>query len=146
MSNLKETLKNSAVFASVEGADLAELESLFEERKFSSGEVLMTAGETAQYYYLLDEGSLLVAMEEDRAVVLSAAGDFAGLDLISENGHCRSTVTVLGDAVAHVISRDDAMGLIAEDSPVSETIREAWTAYVDQVAPFAKLDNSLECL
>ncbi len=146
MSNLNELLECSAVFGSIEASDLEGLETLFQKRKFSAGEVLMSEGDGAQYYYLLNSGSLLAAFEDGRALVLSAPGDFLGLDLVSDQGHCRSTVTVLEETETFAISMEDAKGLLADGNGTAQALKENWPAYLDQVAPFFETDHILESL
>ena len=146
MSKLKDVLESSAVFGSIDDADLEDLESRFEPRRFNTGEVLTSVGEEAEFYYLLGSGCLLVALEEGKALVMSSPGDFAGLDLISDRGNYRSEVIVLDTAEVFAVAREDMKAFLESGSAAAEQVLDAWTAHVDQIAPFAKHEDILECL
>jgi CRP-like cAMP-binding protein len=138
MSTVTEILKQSTVFSSVGEDYYQRLEPLFIKRTIDPGDILATAGETAQSFFLLAGGTVLLAMEEGRSVVLNAPGDFIGLELLSVKGVYKTTVTVLEKGSVFVIPRQDFLPLIQEDSPEAAVIMGSWQDYLETTASFAK--------
>ena len=138
MGNIKNILKNSSVFSPLEEDDITTLSLLFGKWEIHSGDILATAEDTAQYCFLIHSGTLLLAMDEGRAVVLNTAGDFVGLELLSAKGAYKTTVTVLESGSVYVISNQDFLAFIQQDSTGAAAIMEGWQEYLEKTAPFAK--------
>jgi len=100
------------------------------------GDVLAHTGHSTQFFFLLEEGSLLVAMEEGRAVVLNSPGDFAGLSMVSLNGTNTATITVLEKGAVWVVPRRDFLDLTGHDTQVAATIMDGWQQFFTEKAPF----------
>lgn len=100
------------------------------------GEILARAGLSAQFFFLLEKGTLLVAMEGGRAVVLNRPGDFAGLSMVSLNGTNTATITVLEKGVVWVVPCLDFLDLTGQDTPVAATIMDGWQQFFAEKAPF----------
>ncbi|MCG8530739.1 MAG: cyclic nucleotide-binding domain-containing protein [Desulfovibrionales bacterium] len=146
MLNLKESLKCSAVFGSIGEKDLDEIVPFFEARHLTPGEMLMTLGSPAKYFYLLGEGSLLLSTKEGKALILSSPGDFVAMDMVSEQGLYTGSLTALEDGVAFVISRDDFSQWIRKKDDLATGILDAWTLFLGRVAPFVEHKGALEHL
>ena len=138
MSNLKEILNISPVFSSLEDADIENLKPLFDKREILPGEVLAEATNRAEYFFLLDEGTLLLALDEGKSVVLNSPGDFIGLELLSFSGVYKTTVSVLEKGSVFAVHRRNFLDSIRDDSPVAALIMASWQEYLDTTAPFAK--------
>lgn len=138
MSNIKEILNKSSVFSSLEDTDIERLETLFEKRAIRSGDIIAKLKDAAQFFFLLDNGTVLLAMEEDKSVVLNTPGDFIGLELLSVKGMYKTTLTVLENGSVFVIPRQEFLAVIQEDSPAATAIMASWQEYLDKTASFAK--------
>lgn len=138
MGTIKEVLSSSPVFKSLESADVEKVGMLFEKREISPGDVIAAACESAQNFFILAKGTLLLGMEEGKSVVLSHEGDFAAMELLSAKGIYKTSVSVLEKGWVYVISRGDFLELIQGDSPAAGQIMDAWQAYLELTAPFAK--------
>jgi CRP-like cAMP-binding protein len=138
MASISDVLKKSIIFNSLEDMDLQRIIPLFEQRELHTGDILSTAGNTAQYFFILERGTLLLAMEEGKSVVLATPGDFIAMELLSDRGRYKTTMTVLEDGAVFSIPRLAFLDLIQEDTPGAAAIMQAWQGYLDQTAPFAK--------
>lgn len=138
MGNIKDIFRQSSVFGSLEEADVIHLEQFFEKWEISPGDILATAKDRVQYFFLIGQGTLLLSMDEDRAVVLDTAGDFVGLELLSARGVCKTTVTVLEKGCVYAISSHDFLAFIQQDSEGAATVMYGWQEFLDNTAAFAK--------
>jgi len=138
MSSIKEILKKSPVFSSLVEDDIQKLEPLFEKREIHIGDILANAKDVAGHFFLLSRGSILLAMDKGKSVVLNTAGDFIGMELLSARGVYKTTVTVLENGSLFAISRQGFLDVVQEDSPAAAAIMAAWQGYLDKTASFAK--------
>ncbi|MFH2061226.1 MAG: cyclic nucleotide-binding domain-containing protein [Pseudomonadota bacterium] len=142
MKKIMTVLSDSSVFQSIETADVEKTAALFEKRDVLPGEVIATAGEAAQNFFLLDKGTVLLGMKDGKEVVLNQTGDFIAMELISAKEIYRTTATVLEKGCVYAIARDQFLNVIQEDTPVAEKLMHGWQDYLNQTAPFAaKLEN-----
>ncbi len=138
MSQELELLKKSTIFSSLEPADLKHLGSLMEPLDIHEGETLATKGEQAARVFILASGTLLVAMDGGKALVMEHPGDFIGMEILSSRGQYTSTVTALCQGRVFAIQRADFIALIQEDSPMAETIMHQWGLFLEETAPFVE--------
>jgi len=138
MSAIKEVLGKSPVFSSLGQDDIQRLEPLFEKWEIDPEDVLATADDAAQFFFILSSGTVLLAMEEGKSAVLNMPGDFIGLELLSDKGMYKTTVTVLEKGSVFAIPRQDFLSFIQEDSPAAAAIMTSWQEYLEAVASFAK--------
>lgn len=138
MSNINEILKISTVFESLDEDSLARLAGLFDSWEIHPGDTLTNAGDTAHTFFLLEKGTLLLAMDEGKSIVMNQPGDFAGLELLSAKGIYKTTLSVLEKGRVMAIPRQEFLDIIQEDSGAAAVIMEAWQEYIDAAAPFAK--------
>ncbi|NOX33436.1 MAG: cyclic nucleotide-binding domain-containing protein [Deltaproteobacteria bacterium] len=145
MSNIKDILKCSSVFGSLEKADIERLGMLFEIRQIKPGDILAEAKEAAGYFYLLNKGSILLALEDGRSIVLNERGDFMGMELVSAGGIYKTTLTVLAKGSVFAVSRMKFLEIIREDSHAAASINTSWRKYLESNASFVKYieDKSL---
>jgi len=138
MSQIKKVLNTSAVFNILSEDDVQRIEILSEKREIHPGDVLASAKDVAQYFFLLNTGTLLLGMEDGRSVVFNTPGDFIGLELLSAKGIYKSTLTVLEKGSVFTIPRQDFLSIIREDSDAAEKIMASWQEYLDITASFSR--------
>lgn len=138
MARISDVLKKSIVFNSLDETDLQRIIPLFEKRELHTGDVITTAGDTARYFFILEKGTLLLAMEKGKSVVLETPGDFIAMELLSATGVYKTTTTALEDGAVWGVSRAAFLVFIQEDTPEAAAIMDAWQDYLDQTAPYAK--------
>lgn len=146
---LNEVLKQSFVFKSLRDDDIKKLETLFCKRQIQSGEILLQANETAQFFFLLAKGSVLISLPEDKALVLDNKGDFIGFELVSLKGVNKSTISVLEQGYVFAISRKNFLSFLQSDNSVAGLVMSLWQEYLEKTAPFVcivKNDQELNFL
>lgn len=138
MASISDVLKKSMVFSSLEPADQESLCPLFEKWDLHIGDVITTAGNIAQYFFILEKGTLLLEMEGGKAVVLDTPGDFLAMELLSLKNLYTTTTTVLEEGCVYAVAKEVFLGLIQEDTEAAETIMAAWQEFCDERAPFLR--------
>jgi CRP-like cAMP-binding protein len=138
MDRTSDVLKKSIVFSSLGEQDLDLISPLFSKRELHTGDVIAAAGNMAQYFFILEKGTLLLAMGDAKAVVLKTPGDFAAMELLSDRGMYKTTITSLEDGMAFIVPRQAFLDLIQEDTPGAASIMKAWQEFLDKTAAFAK--------
>lgn len=136
MDSSAACLSESIIFNGLDAQDIDSLVPLFSRWTVMPGEILARADHSAQFFFLLEEGTLLVAMEEGRAVVLNRPGDFAGLSMVSLNGTNTATITVLEKGAVWVVPCRDILDLTGNDTQVAATIMDGWLQFFAEKAPF----------
>lgn len=124
------------VFNSLEETDLEKLSSDFEKWDLQTGDVIAQAGNLAEYYFLLEKGTLILAMDGGKAIVLDSPGDFMALELLGVKNLYKATLTALEDGSVFAVSKEAFLGFIQEDTEAAATIMEAWQIFCDEKAGF----------
>ena len=138
MSNFKDILRRSALFSGLGAQDIERLVPLFDPRDLHTGDVLASEGDMAQYFFLLEKGTLLLAYKDGKAVVLSDPGDFVGMELLSAKNIYKATATVLEPGRAHAVSRESFVAFIQEDTPEASEVMENWQTVLDSIGDFVR--------
>lgn len=136
MDSSAACLSESIIFNGLDAQDIDSLVPLFSRWTVMPGEILARVGHSAQFFFLLEEGTLLVAMEEGRAVVLNRPGDFAGLSMVSLNGKNTATITALEKGAVWVVPCRNILDLIGHDTQVAAIIMDGWQQFFAEKAPF----------
>lgn len=136
MDSSAACLSESIIFKGLDTQDIDNLVPLFTRWSVMPGEVLAWTGHCAEFFFLLEEGALLVAMEAGRAVVLNRPGDFAGLSMVSLNETNTATITVLEKGAVWVVPCRDILDLTGHDTQVAAAIMEGWQQFCKEKAPF----------
>jgi len=138
MGSISDVLRKSIVFNSLDEAYLEQIVPMFGKRELHTGDVVTTAGNMAQYFFILEKGTLLLAMEDGKSIVSETTGDFIAMELLSDRGRYKTTITALEDGMVFIIPRQSFLDLIQEDTPGAENIMKAWQEFLDKTAAFAK--------
>ena len=143
MDAQSELLKTSEPFNALDENTLERLRDMSDKRRIQEGEILAAKGDSASLFFLLMEGSLLVALADDRALVMETPGDFIAMDILSVGGIYTSTLTALSNGSVLVFKRDDFLAFIQEDSPDAQSVMEKWHGHLAKVAPFIEKSDML---
>lgn len=143
MRDVNDIIKKSNIFKGLDEQEIQRLSERFESREIHPGDILTNAMEQAYSYFLLEKGTLLLAMDDGKSVVMRSEGDFLGLELVSAKGIYKTTTTVLEKGCVHVVARDDFLEIIQADTPEATMIMTAWQEYLEDVAPFAENDENI---
>jgi len=136
MDSSAACLSESIIFKGLDALDIDSLVPFFSRRSVLPGEILARAGHSAQFFFLLEKGALLVAMEEGRAVVLNSPGDFAGLSMVSLDGTNTATITVLEKGGVWAVPCRNILDLTDHDTQAAATIMDGWQQFCKEKAPF----------
>ncbi len=138
METIEAVLQTSAVFNGLDAEGTDRLKGLFQKWELHTGDTLACEGEPAQFFFLLEKGTLMIGLKTDKGLVLDQPGDFAAMEILSRKGIYIGTVTALERGAAWGISREDFLAFIQEDTPSAEAVMAAWQTFLDDRAPFAK--------
>ncbi len=141
MESSAACLSESIIFKGLDAQDIDDLMPLFSRWTVMPGDILARADHDTQFFFLLEKGTLMVAMEEGRAVVLNRPGDFAGLSMVSLNGKNTATITVLEKGVVWVVPCTEILDLTGHDTQAAAIILDGWQQFCKEKAPFIQMNN-----
>ncbi len=141
MESAINILKKSELFSNLAENDLAELREVMETRTVQAGETLTSLGDTATFFFVLHTGTILVALQDGKSIVMKNSGDFIGLELLSSKGIYTATLTALTPCEIAVIPRDAFLAFIQENSPAAEMFMQSWDRHHSLMYPFITEQN-----
>jgi len=136
MSAFTQVLGRPNVFSTMEVGAAENLEPIFDKWEIRSGDVLAMAGAPARCFLPPESGTLLLAMDEAKAVVQKPPGDIIGMKLLSAKGIYKTTLTVREAGSVFVVSRQNFSEVTREDSPEASALSRQ--TCLNQTTPFAK--------
>jgi CRP-like cAMP-binding protein len=116
-------LTKSTVFSEISGPTLRQIEAIAEPASYSAGTFIFREGDTAQYFYTLENGRVRLRMGQDGQVayVLSTPGEIFGWasmvdhDDYNLSAQCVVAVRAIrfeGRKLLQILQTDPASGLI----------------------------------
>ena len=93
-----EELKRYEIFAGLDLTELKLLSAMAEEKHAREGEELIRVGSPARTLYILQEGGLMVAFPDGRAITLHKPGRGVGWSALVSPTHYTASVTCLTDS------------------------------------------------
>ncbi len=138
MSNLKEVLKRSPVFGCLDDNARDTMIPWFDQRTLCTADVLSSRGDPAQYFFLLEKGTLMLELDQGKAIVLDKCGDFAGMELMAAHGIYKATATALAPGRVYTVSRQHFYEFIQGVTPAAAAVMAAWQTVLEQTAGFAR--------
>ncbi|MFO7751845.1 MAG: cyclic nucleotide-binding domain-containing protein [Desulfobacteraceae bacterium] len=138
MNGIENILAGSVVFSRAGAEGRQRIASIAQKWSVREGETLASPGQKASSFFLLGSGTLMLSMEEERALVLNTPGDFIAMELLSSKGVYKTRVTVLSGGHVYALERDAFLEMIREDSADAETVMHAWKTFLENTAPFVK--------
>ncbi len=110
------------LFSGLEAKHIAEISQLVEPQRFTSGEVLVRKGDSADRMYFLASGTVAVELEPE---VLLGAGDFFGEIALVEGLRRTATVRGVDPGVLLVLTAHVLHRLMEEFPPLADPIRRS---------------------
>ena len=117
------TLLSSPLFEFIPPANIQTLFSKFEEIRYKSGDVVITQGETGDYFYVIQAGRAKVERSAGGKTAVLAelkAGDNFGQDALVSDTPRNATVTMTSSGTLMRLSEPDFQSLLM--NPVIETV------------------------
>ena len=85
-------------------------------RRFQDGEVIFSAGDKGDGFYLVESGSVqisaVIANGLTRVLAIIPSGDFFGEMAVLDDAPRSATATAMGETETYFLSRDDLLGLL----------------------------------
>jgi pyruvate,water dikinase len=106
------------VFASLTGDDLAEVSSLFKERRFAAGNTVTKEGSGGAAFYLIQSGRATVSVRGTVRGELGP-GDFFGEIALIDGGERAATVTADTELVCHGLTYWDFRPLVQRNGAIA---------------------------
>jgi pyruvate,water dikinase len=106
------------VFAQLTGDDLAEVSSLFKERRFAAGDTVTKEGSGGAAFYLIQAGHATVSVRGTIRGELGP-GDFFGEIALIDGGERAATVTADTDLVCHGLTYWDFRPLVQRNGAIA---------------------------
>jgi pyruvate,water dikinase len=113
-----EELGQVPVFAQLTGEELAEVSSLFKERRFAAGETVTKEGSGGAAFYLIQAGRAAVSVRGVPRGELGP-GDFFGEIALIDGGERAATVTASTELVCHGLTYWDFRPLVQRNGAIA---------------------------
>ncbi len=113
-----EELRQIPLFAGLSTEDLAEVQSLFKERRFAAGETVTKEGSGGAAFFLIESGEAAVTVGGQPRPGMKA-GDFFGEIALIDGGERAATVTAVGELVCHGLTYWDFQPLVKENAAIA---------------------------
>lgn len=138
MTDLKNICKKSEALTFLQKEEFQTLSSMFEKRVLNAGDILTTDGETARYFFILEQGVILLAYDDGRSILLDVCGDLLGMDFLSFKGIYKATATALTKGKAWAISRRKFLAFIGDNTDRTTNFMMAWQNFLQKKANFIR--------
>ena len=105
-------LKKYDIFLELEPNELAALARIADVVHASEGETIISEGQPARTFYVMDQGNLMVAFKDGRALTLHGHGEVVGWSAIIHPTHYTGDVICLTDCTSIAFSASELLRLI----------------------------------
>ena len=105
-------LRKYDIFLDLEPNELASLARIADVVHASEGEAIIEEGQPARTFYVMDQGNLMVAFKDGRALTLHGRGEVVGWSAIVHPTHytCHNTLSDLAGSGIEVPPIDSYLG------------------------------------
>ena len=131
-----EELKRYEIFAGMDLTEIKLLAAMAEERRAREGEELIKAGSPARTLYILQEGGLMVAFPDGRAITLHKPGRVVGWSALVSPTHYTASVTCLTDSTLIAFSGSELLRLVQRNVVFGTKIMRKISEVLSRRLPF----------
>jgi len=131
-----EELKRYEIFAGLGLTELKLLSAMAEERRAREGEELIRVGSPARTLYVLQEGNLMVAFPDGRAITLHKAGRVVGWSALVSPTQYTASVTCLTDSVLISFPGSELLRLVQRNVAFGTKIMRKISEVLSRRLPF----------
>jgi CRP-like cAMP-binding protein len=118
-----KTLRQVALFASLDEKEAAKVATLFKDRSYSAGDVIAEEGKHGVGFFIIESGTAKVNEGGTERKSLGPGSYFGEIALI-DDGARTATVTAETDVLAHVLVAWDFRPLVKEDPDLAWALLE----------------------
>ena len=131
-----EELKRYEIFAELDLSELKLLSAMAEERRAREGEELIQVGSPARTLYILQEGGLMVAFPDGRAITLHKAGRVVGWSALVSPTHYTASVRCLTDSTLIAFPGSELLRLVQRNVAFGTKIMRKISQVLSRRLPF----------
>ena len=131
-----QELKRYEIFAGLDLAELKLLSAMAEERQAREGEELIREGSPARTLYILQEGNLMVAFPDGRAITLHRPGRVVGWSALVSPTHYTASVTCLTDSILISFPGSELLRLVQRNVAFGTKIMRKISEVLSRRLPF----------
>lgn len=115
-------LRKYDVFRDLELSELWRLHRIIQPVHCREGGVLIKEGSSAQNLYMLQEGHLMIAFKDDRAICLHEPGRVIGWSAVTSDSRYTATVVCLTDCTLLTFAANDLLSLLGSNATLGTRI------------------------
>ena len=131
-----EELRKYEVFADLDPTELKFLANMAETTHAREGEVLIRAGLPARTLYILQQGGLMVAFPDGRAITFHKPGRVVGWSALVSPTRYTASVTCLTDCTLIAFSGSELLRLVRRNVAVGTKIMRKISEVLSRRLPF----------
>ena len=131
-----EELRKYEVFADLDPTELKFLANMAETTHAREGEVLIRAGMPARTLYILQQGGLMVAFPDGRAITFHKPGRVVGWSALVSPTRYTASVTCLTDCTLIAFSGSELLRLVQRNVAVGTKIMRKISQVLSRRLPF----------
>ena len=131
-----EELKRYEIFAELDLMELKLLSAMAEERHAREGEELIQVGSPARTLYILEEGNLMVAFPDGRAITLHRPGRVVGWSALVSPTQYTASVTCLTDSILISFPGSELLRLVQRNVAFGTKIMRKISEVLSRRLPF----------
>jgi len=131
-----EELRKYEVFADLDPTELKFLANMAETTHAREGEVLIRAGMPARTLYILQQGGLMVAFPDGRAITFHKPGRVVGWSALVSPTRYTASVTCLTDCTLIAFSGSELLRLVQRNVAVGTKIMRKISEVLSRRLPF----------
>ena len=131
-----EELKRYEIFAGLDLTELKLLSAMAEEKHAREGEELIRVGSPARTLYILQEGGLMVAFPDGRAITLHKPGRVVGWSALVSPTHYTASVTCLTDSILISFPGSELLRLVQRNVAFGTKIMRKISQVLSRRLPF----------
>jgi len=136
-------LRKYDIFLDLEPSELAALARIADMVHAIEGETIIAQGQPARTFYVMDQGNLMVAFKDGRALTLHGRGEVVGWSAIIHPTHYTGDVICLTDCSFISFPGSELLRLIQSNSATGTKIMRAVSERVANRIPF--LGETIRC-
>ncbi|MES0397962.1 MAG: cyclic nucleotide-binding domain-containing protein [Syntrophobacteria bacterium] len=136
-----DELKKSEILAELDPAEVKFLAAMAEATHAREGEVLIQAGLPARTLYILQEGDLMVAFPDGRAITLHKPGGVVGWSALVSPTSYTASVTCLTDCTFITFPGSELLRLVQRNVAIGTKIMRNISEVLSRRLPFLQEED-----
>ena len=136
-----DKLNKYEIFAELEPAELKLLASMAETTHAREGEVLIQAGLPTRTLYILQQGGLMVAFPDGRAITLHKPGGVVGWSALASPTRYTASVTCLADCTLIAFPGSELLRLVQRNVAAGTKIMRKISEVLGRRLPFLQEED-----